>query len=564
MKAIKKSTAFLPNFNASSAVTRFFQPCPLVEPLVVGDGRSSGADATDSPFIFTPIVQLDSTRKQVITWVQDEVANVDIAVINPLNSELRISNMTLLHEGAEFDAFPASFILNGDESSKKVILKLSGIPRKPGLLHLLGYSCVVFGVRSNCRLKSLGFEEDRILIEVCPSIPRLEMTIVDEGKHLRPDSSLEMDLFHGETKCLTFSLLNASSLSVEQLSVKRTVRSLKFEKYVQIDNVERKLVPGSSVDFTVRLTSPPTRCQYHEPEDPSEDEDFSLSTADSFCEQFVVTLSVEYSSQVSETGYGRKLIQKVIVKLRPSLLVSWWDILPGDDDDQCYVVVDVRNLTEFEAELRYSTNKLIIVDQRSTCRVPVVVKKVAQCEQQSEEIQRQRFLASYLDQEIGLEWLFPAVEKRSGRISLADISLWPEMISRLESSSVSWTLDLNGCRWLGASLNFPAGEPIRIDMSLCNDYKIPIEGKFTCNCHYAIEGGKSTEMSASSTSHEIPVSGSQSIEHCEPGQCVSYSALVIPCQPGKISLTLVCEVFKDTCLEKVDHIVIPNVTIHLS
>ena len=49
---------------------------------------------------------------------------------------------------------------------------------------------------------------------------------------------------------------------------------------------------------------------------------------------------------------------------------------------------------------------------------------------------RQKFLACYLDQKVNLSWEFLG-EGRMGRISLADINLTSEMMTRLEKSSVS-------------------------------------------------------------------------------------------------------------------------------
>ena len=40
--------------------------------------------------------------------------------------------------------------------------------------------------------------------------------------------------------------------------------------------------------------------------------------------------------------FYRKIVQKFNVQLRPSLVVTWWDILPGGSTEECYVILDIR------------------------------------------------------------------------------------------------------------------------------------------------------------------------------------------------------------------------------
>ena len=73
--------------------------------------------------------------------------------------------------------------------------------------------------------------------------------------------------------------------------------------------------------------------------------------------------------------FYRKIVQKFNVQLRPSLVVTWWDILPGGSTEECYVILDIRyggqsscvvvimyiifysNETDSEAELNYGDRK---------------------------------------------------------------------------------------------------------------------------------------------------------------------------------------------------------------
>jgi hypothetical protein len=288
---------------------------PLVAPPPGSNGSGENGLVDTSPFIFTPIVQQQSAdslrRKKAFHWVQGEVASVEISVINPLPVELRISNMALLHEGAEFDAFPSSFVLapegtgpnHGRESA--VSLKLSGIPKEAGVLNILGYSCVIFGVKSNCRLKSLdlGLDEDHILVEVCPSIPRLVMSLLEDhhGRQLKPGETLELNAFHGELESFGLSLLNASTLVVERLSIDFTTVPSKYGKCVSKTDVGEVIKPGDAVDFSVRIQSPITRCDYRREANEMAEEVAAEVLAKA--EHFSLNVIIKYSSN-PETSRG--------------------------------------------------------------------------------------------------------------------------------------------------------------------------------------------------------------------------------------------------------------------
>ena len=173
-----------------------FQPCSLSEPLLA----PAKTPAQEKTFIFTPIQSDSSNRGKVgicfdldcCAWSCTYVISHSIIVLGdqlgsgwnckcvfcPCKSSWcgasDLRNWPCSMNGAEFEAFPSAHVLPAH--SGPVRLQLTGLPKIPGLLNLLGYTCVVFGVKSNCRLKSLGLEldEDFIRIEVCPRIPRLE------------------------------------------------------------------------------------------------------------------------------------------------------------------------------------------------------------------------------------------------------------------------------------------------------------------------------------------------------------------------------------------------------
>ena len=42
-------------------------------------------------------------------WVADEIGEVEVEIRNPLRAPIEVTDMTILHDGAEMEANPASF-----------------------------------------------------------------------------------------------------------------------------------------------------------------------------------------------------------------------------------------------------------------------------------------------------------------------------------------------------------------------------------------------------------------------------------------------------------------------
>lgn len=167
-----------------------------------------------------------------------------------------------------------------------------------------------------------------------------------------------------------------------------------------------------------------------------------------------------------------------------------------------------------------------------------------------------------MDERVLLMWEF-INEQRRGRISLVDIKLNSDMISRLERSSVSWTVNINQQRWVGMEFSSTCGEPIDVDIVLNNNYNTAIKSKFICKCIYTANNLVTIEENEVDVTRIVPMSGSPNFVRCEAGQDVSYHTKCIPCLPGKLCLTSTYEVFQENG-EKIDHILIPNIFISLN
>ena len=78
-----------------------------------------------------------------MTWVAGDVGEVALTLLNPLPTELKVPNLSLLHEGLDFEAFPSSLSLAPQSAPYNV--GLHGVAAQPGTLKLLGYSHNVLG-----------------------------------------------------------------------------------------------------------------------------------------------------------------------------------------------------------------------------------------------------------------------------------------------------------------------------------------------------------------------------------------------------------------------------------
>lgn len=67
--------------------------------------------------------------------------------------------------------------------------------------------------------------------------------------------------------------------------------------------------------------------------------------------------------------YERRCRLPLAVSIIPAVTVSAWHVLPGDGPTSRYVLIDVTNSTEWDAELLYGKGKLIGVQPKEICRL---------------------------------------------------------------------------------------------------------------------------------------------------------------------------------------------------
>ena len=53
-------------------------------------------------------------------WVADEIGEVEVEIRNPLRAPVEVTDMTVLHDGAEMDAHPATFRYSYTQWSRRI------------------------------------------------------------------------------------------------------------------------------------------------------------------------------------------------------------------------------------------------------------------------------------------------------------------------------------------------------------------------------------------------------------------------------------------------------------
>lgn len=107
-------------------------------------------------------------------WVEGDICEVSIQLINPLPFELHVSNMRLLTSGVVFESIPESISLASE--SGPIAVTLAGRPKEIGDLEVLGFSTHTLGVKSNCRLRHIeGMLHPQYTVEVVPALPKIDI-----------------------------------------------------------------------------------------------------------------------------------------------------------------------------------------------------------------------------------------------------------------------------------------------------------------------------------------------------------------------------------------------------
>ncbi|XP_043267833.1 protein brunelleschi isoform X2 [Venturia canescens] len=221
------------------------------------------------PFLFTPInfgsLERKNTSKSKVDylWVEGDICEVSIQLINPLPFELNVSNMRLLTNGIVFESLPESITLPAE--SRPIVVTLAGTPKEVGDLEILGFSTHTLGVKSNCRLKYIkATPYPHYMVEIIPALPKIEIVTslpqtasFSSGENIVTSASVS--LYGGESSECTITLTNTGLVSIEiiELSMQSTLDAITEEKIFKWSEENLKmqlpLQPGASASITLYL-----------------------------------------------------------------------------------------------------------------------------------------------------------------------------------------------------------------------------------------------------------------------------------------------------------------------
>ncbi|KAL6435603.1 hypothetical protein ACFW04_005506 [Cataglyphis niger] len=221
------------------------------------------------PFLFTPInfgsLERKNTSKSKVDylWVEGDVCEVSMQLINPLPFELHVSNMRLLTNGVVFESIPES--INLPAESGPIAVTLAGRPKEIGDLEILGFSTHTLGVKSNCRLRYMeGMLHPQYTVEVIPSLPRIDVATslpqtasFSSGDNIVTSASIS--LYGGESAECTITITNIGQVPIEmiELSVQSTLDAVTESKIFKWSEenlmTQLPLQPDNSASITLYL-----------------------------------------------------------------------------------------------------------------------------------------------------------------------------------------------------------------------------------------------------------------------------------------------------------------------
>ncbi|VDO37736.1 unnamed protein product, partial [Onchocerca flexuosa] len=475
-------------------MTRFpklekFAVCPLPDHLATTIIRPK---LQSDVFIYSPF-QCESVPK--VTWVQDCACEVAISVINCLPCELSVSSLALLSEGCAFEPIPMRLILPSSLLLNSIYC--INCLRESGRLIITGYSCEILGVRNVCKLRdfpdrvrSKGFLSSMFDIEILPALPVLELKTSLSRAPISEDDiepTAEITVYSGQTFEHSVSLVNTSE-TIAIRNVNLVIRQPKVcggpcmieiasTEYMKDDNniIElRRIEPleRKQIKFRIFGIDPSAMAEDGSQKERNSEIEISAYDAPSTEEthdripftgrlltcEFIFHYRADIDGSNGEQ-YERKCRLPLAVSIVPAVTVAAWHVLPGDGPTTRYVVVDVTNNTEWDAELTYGKDRVIGVQPKEFCRqincLVCLLRVPLLCKCCSE-------VASNAFQE--------AASRASHMMQMQEMERLRQILER----HVSWHLDI---RWSISSSNLsgsvPVG-PLLSSVSLLKQLVVPV------------------------------------------------------------------------------------------
>ncbi|XP_061615742.1 trafficking protein particle complex subunit 9 isoform X5 [Phyllopteryx taeniolatus] len=469
----------------------------LLHELVYASRRMGNPGLSVRHLSFLLQTMLDFLSDQDFQWVQGDVCEVQLMVYNPMPYELRVENVGLLTSGVEFESLPAALSLPAESGLYPVTLV--GVPRTSGNITVNGYHTSVFGVTSDCLLEGLlGVKTDGCLVEVIPSLPRLQLsTSLPRSAHTpQPmskeelSSTVSVQLFNGEGQQMTITLENIGCKDIESLELTSKIVTTKekvFGEFLRWDlekvSSHMPLKPGQAVTLTVDINvkldfsgqenllqdlnddgisvtglpiSSPLR-QVLKPRPESKPVSGESGKGEySHIKTLEAVLNFKYSGGAGKVeGYYRELSVGVHVDVEPSVFFTRVSTLPATSTRQCHLLLDIFNPTEHELTVSAKNNQDLVLHASECQRMAIQVDKfdfeslslpdqetIYFTNPKQLEEERQHAQGCQINSKLGICWSIPSL-RRHGEASVEGV-LNQLVLEHLQLAPLQWDVLVNG------------------------------------------------------------------------------------------------------------------------
>ncbi|XP_052097237.1 trafficking protein particle complex subunit 9-like [Mytilus californianus] len=454
---------------------RLVPAAPHLEPVKI---VSKSASAEKDLFIYTPLSigsnsTPEKTNKVDFRWVAKDICEVHLQVFNPMPEELKITQMGLLIEGVEMEMYPTNPVIPAE--SGPYLVKMLCRPKSHGELNILGYTTLVYGVHSNCRLKDIPhLHETQSKVEIIPPLPNVQVKssfpqsamFITESDGANVVTTASASLYAGQSEECLITVHNTSVQPVERVEVKLRCKSEEKMYFSKIfnwcsDNIKSQLPIQSSkkMCFSVCVSGHSdfllSSFSKHSSTSGSEvSENTSAVIKDTVVHKcFETTLQIQYSGgEGLMSGFCRLCSIAFTVDILPSVIFVNWDVLPAEGPDHCVLVFDVKNVSGHQIEVQYTADQNVILEPEEVRRVSVQVERCIFPPEPEPSVDLKntvikhighsnhysQFLASFVD----IRWNIPS-ETCCGKASIEHLKWTIEQLELISVSQVSWDIRIN-------------------------------------------------------------------------------------------------------------------------
>uniref|UniRef100_A0A1I7T982 Trafficking protein particle complex subunit 9 n=1 Tax=Caenorhabditis tropicalis TaxID=1561998 RepID=A0A1I7T982_9PELO len=496
-----------------------------------------------SIFIYTPFAK---KADNALLWVTDCPGEVEVTVRNCRGTELIVRDLCLIVEGVNFEPVQARLILppEDEENNSGSTIRLLGVPREPGDLFITGYSCNIFGLHNECRFYSSNCQKpNKIRVKVLPKLARvyLECSLPRAPIEEENDEpSAEAVVYSGQKFDHTITVVNSSDIPVRYCGVKiwqpvvqggpplirlddSETHAPELEAFDTADDLSSFILePNGSKElkfhiFGIDPTSTADDLSDEEkvlesvvplantqsipnPEAEPNDMDLIPFTGRLLTADFIVRY---HSDITSDDGHSfeRKCKLPIAISIIPAVTVSAWHVLPGDSPFSRYIVVDVTNSTEHDAELVYSNSRRMYVLPKETCRVPILspccsdvtggafhqAKQRGSHMMQKMETERLRLiLENHVSKHLDIRWAIPALNL-DGQVPVGSLLSSVSLLKQLVLPAISLDFFVNGKQYVSEDdVAVGIGQFVTVEVSIISSLAAEYNGLLSLECEQEI------------------------------------------------------------------------------